>query len=104
MGIVVSKADALVEMVKAYDNQQIKKANKIGQMLCKSIQNDNRENIYTSYIGLDRETKQFFSTKVRKKLQKVKAENCDSGVEIIIGNIKYELTVQDDTITIKEKE
>lgn len=40
-----------IEMVKAYDSQQLKKANKIGQMLCKSMQNDSKNNMYSSYIG-----------------------------------------------------
>ncbi|MFR8617321.1 MAG: hypothetical protein ACLVFD_05905 [Anaerostipes hadrus] len=33
MAIVVSKVDALLEMVKAYDNNQVKRSNCIGRIL-----------------------------------------------------------------------
>lgn len=38
MAIVVSKVDALLEMVKAYDNNQVKRSNCIGRILSNSIQ------------------------------------------------------------------
>ena len=66
MEVVVSKVDALVEMVRAYDNQEIKRANKIGRVLRKSIQKDAKENVYNAYISLDKESKQLFPTEVRQ--------------------------------------
>ena len=47
MAIVVSKVDALLEMVKAYDNNQVKRSNCIGRILSNSIQKDNQNNMYT---------------------------------------------------------
>ena len=54
MAIVVSKVDALLEMVKAYDNNQVKRSNCIGRILSNSIQKDNQNNMYSCYIDLDR--------------------------------------------------
>ena len=103
MAIVVSKVDALVEMVRAYDNQEFKRANKIGQILKKSIQKDTKENIYNAYISLDRESKQFFPTEVRQSKKKLKIGNEKSSVEVKVGNSIYEIEVDGETISIKEK-
>ena len=40
MAIVVSKVDALLEMVKAYDNNQVKRSNCIGRILSNMGIND----------------------------------------------------------------
>ncbi len=69
MAVAVSKADALVEMVKAYDSQQLKKANQIGQVLCKSIREDSRNKEYSTFVELDRESKQLFPKKIRKSIE-----------------------------------
>lgn len=74
MSRAVSRVDALVEMVKASDNQQIKKASRIGHILCKSIQVDNEQNTYSAYIGLDRESKQLFPVKVRVSVDEIGVE------------------------------
>ena len=74
MSRAVSRVDALVEMVKASDNQQIKKASRIGHILCKRIQADNEQNTYSAYIGLDRESKQLFPVKVRVSVDEIGVE------------------------------
>ena len=66
MAIVVSKVDALLEMVKAYDNNQVKRSNCIGRILSNSIQKDNQNNMYSCYIDLDRSTKQYFPKEIKK--------------------------------------
>lgn len=103
MAMVVSKADALVEMVKAHESQEIKKANKIGQILRKSMQKDSQKNMYNAYIDLDRETKQLFPIDVRKSEKELKKVGYESSVEIVIGDDVYEIEVEGDTIAIKEK-
>lgn len=103
MAVVVSKADALVEMVKAHESQEIKKANKIGQILCNSIQKDSKKNMYNAYIDLDRETKQLFPIDMRKSEKKLKKVGCESSVEIVVGDNVYEIEVEGETIAIKEK-
>lgn len=103
MAMVVSKADALVEMVKAHESQEIKKANKIGQILCKSMQKDSKKNMYNAYIDLDRETKQLFPIDVRKSEKKLKKAGYESSVEIVIGDSVYEIEIEEKTIEIREK-
>ena len=103
MAVVVSKVDALVEMVKAYDKQEIKRANKIGNILNKSMQKDTNENVYNAYIGLDKESKQLFPIKVRQSKKKVKTNNGKSSMEIKVGDKIYKIEVDEETISIKEK-
>lgn len=69
MSVMVSKVDALVEMVRAYENDQIKRSNCIGKVLSNSIQKDNRKNEYSCYIDLDKSTKQYFPQKIRKSFK-----------------------------------
>ena len=71
MAIVVSKVDALLEMVKAYDNNQVKRSNCIGRILSNSIQKDNQNNMYSCYIDLDRSTKQYFPKEIKKNSKKM---------------------------------
>lgn len=71
MAIVVSKVDALLEMVKAYDNNQVKSSNCIGRILSNSIQKDNQNNMYSCYIDLDRSTKQYFLKEIKKNSKKM---------------------------------
>lgn len=103
MAVVVSKVDALVEMVKAYDSQEVKRANKIGNILSKSMQKDTNENVYNAYIGLDKESKQLFPIKVRQSKKKVKTNNDKSSMEIKVGDKIYKIEVDEETISIKEK-
>lgn len=103
MAVVVSKADALVEMVKAYDNQETKKANKIGQILSKSMQKDSRENACNAYIGLDKESKQLFPMRVRQSEKKTESNSNQSAMVIEVGENQYEIEIDEGTITIKEK-
>ena len=70
MAIVVSKVDALLEMVKAYDNK-VKRSNCIGRILSNSIQKDNQNNMYSCYIDLDRSTKQYFPKEIKKNSKKM---------------------------------
>lgn len=71
MAIVVSKVDALLEMVKADDNNQVKRSNCIGRILSNSIQKDNQNNMYSCYIDLDRSTKQYFPKEIKKNSKKM---------------------------------
>lgn len=103
MAVVVSKVDALVEMVRANDNQEIKRANKIGQVFRKSIQNDAKENAYNTYISLDKESKQLFPIEVRQSKKEVKIGNDKPSVEIKVGNSIYEIEINEETISLKEK-
>ena len=72
-------------------------------MLCKSIQNDSKNNIYSSYIGLDRESKQFFPVKIRKSLKKIRNKTRNPEVEIIIKGNKCELKIGEQIVLINEK-
>lgn len=101
MAVVVSKADALVEMVRAYDNQEVKRSNKIGQVLSKSIQKDNKENIYNEYIGLNKKSKQLFPIKIRRSKKKVNRDNDKPIIEIEIRESIQE--IDGETIIVREK-
>lgn len=103
MAIVVSKVDALVEMVKAYDNQNIKKSNKIGNMLSKSIQKDKKENVYNKYINLDRYSKELFPVPIRKNSNKLKINDENNKVEIILEDGVFEMEFEGEKIIITSK-
>lgn len=75
MNRAVSRVDALVEMVNAYDEQQLGKSNRIGQILCKSIQMDNQKNTYTSYINLGKKDKRLFPIKIRKSIDEITVDS-----------------------------
>lgn len=66
MSVEISKVDALIEMVRAYDRNQIKKFNCIGKILSASIQEDRKHNVYNNYITLNKSDKKYFSKKIRK--------------------------------------
>lgn len=103
MAVAVSKADALLEMVKAYESHQVKKANQIGQVLCKSIREDSRKKEYNTFVELDRNSKQLFPTKIRKSIEEVlKSENI-SEIEIEIEDGVYRIIIENDEITIRKK-
>jgi len=100
MPLVVNKTDALVEMVKAHDSQQTKRANLIGQLLCDSIQN---ENGYNSYIKLNRDTKQMFPTKIRRIIHE-QIEDMGEEVRVVIDGKVYKMRIKDGTILLYENE
>ena len=91
MAVSISKANALTEMVKAFDNQDIKKANKIGKVLCNSIKSDAREMEYSEYILLDKETKQLFPVKIRNKIHKNSSNSKNTTVKIVTEDGIYEI-------------
>lgn len=99
--MVVSKADALVEMVKAYDSQKVRKSNFIGQLLCRSISKD-KECGFSEFIELNRETKQLFPENVRKKGKKPNRDS-NVGVEIRLESGTYEIITVNGVLTIRNK-
>lgn len=65
MATSVSKAKALIEMVRAFDAQEEKRARKIGTVISNSIQKDWKNQMYSEYIELDRDAKRLFPQKIR---------------------------------------
>ena len=105
MAVAVSKADALLEMVKAHESHQVKKANQIGQVLCKSIREDSSKKEYNAFVELDRNSKQLFPTKIRKNIEKVlKSKNVSEiEIEIEIEDGVYGIIIENDEIIIRKK-
>ena len=100
--MVVSKADALIEMVKAYDKQRITKANRIGDVVNKSIEEDKQCNVYNQYVKLNRETKQLFPQSIRKDETKVDSRGNSVVCLQMDGNV-YKITVAGDSLVIQRK-
>lgn len=95
MAVSVSKADALMEMVKAFDNHDVKKANKIGRILSKSIQSDAKTQMYSEYIELDKESKQLFPIKVRKQRKQSSKTSRTTNIRIVTNEGEYEITLSE---------
>ena len=100
--MVVSKADALIEMVKAYDKQRITKANRIGDVVNRSIEEDKQCNVYNQYVKLNRATKQLFPQSIRKDETKIDPRN-DSVVCLQMNGNIYEISVAGDSLVIHKK-
>ncbi len=66
MSRVISKADALVEMVKAFEQNDKKRSNRISSVIQKALNNESKEHKYQEYIEITREEKKLFPVKVRK--------------------------------------
>ncbi len=66
MGRVISKADALIEMVNAFEQNDKKRSNKISNVIQKTLDAESREQHYKEYIEITREEKKLFPTKLRK--------------------------------------
>lgn len=104
MAVTVSKAEALMEMVKAFEENDIKRANKIGSIVSKSILSDSQKQGYSAYIDLDRDTKQLFPVKIRKTAKdKNKKVNTET-IEIKVGNEVYEMKISKEIEIFNVKE
>lgn len=93
MAVSVSKADALMEMVKAFDNNDVQKANKIGNLLSKNMQSDMKKQMYSEYIELDKKSKQLFPVRIRKKKSQIDKKDKKTNIRIITNDGIYEITV-----------
>ncbi len=96
MAISVSKINALAEMVRAFDSNEIKKSNKIGKVLCKNIQKDAMNKGYSEYIQLDRDTKQLFPVKIRKQVHQKTLKSKNTKLKIITEGGIYEFIFEDE--------
>ena len=99
MAVSVSKADALVEMVKAFDCNDVKKANKIGKLLSKSIQRDAKDEVYNEYIELNKESKQLFPVKIRKnKRSRIMATDNTLNIKIMADENIMEMILIEESV------
>lgn len=103
VAVLVSKADALIEMVKAYDNNHIKKGKKIGEILTKSIQEDNKTHGYSKYIKLGQKSKQFFPPKIRKNTKQTRTSCSETPIQIKINDEVYEIDIAKDVKILKQR-
>lgn len=102
MAVTVGKAEALIEMVKAFEENDIKRANKIGSIVSKSIHIDSQNQRYSAYIDLDRDTKQLFPVKIRKSAKNKKIN--DETIEIKVHNKVYRIKISKEMEIICVKE
>lgn len=65
MNRAVKKTDALAEMVKAFEQNDTKRSNRISDIIQKSIALETKEQRYRKYIEVNREEKQLFPKKQR---------------------------------------
>lgn len=68
--VEVSKADALIEMARAYDNHEVRRSNRIGKLLSDSIRQESKMKEYRQYIELNKETKVLFPVEIRRREKK----------------------------------
>lgn len=96
MGVSVSKADALIEMVRAFESQDERKARKIGTIISSSMKRDSKNGQYSEFIELDRESKQLFPQKLRKNtkyvFEKESAKEKKVAIKLKEGNYVIEIT------------
>lgn len=104
MAVTVSKAEALMEMVKAFEENDIKRANKIGSIVSKSILSDSQKQGYSAYIDLDRDTKQFFPVKIRKSANDRNRKVNTETIKIKVGNEVYGIKISNEIEIISVKE
>lgn len=65
MNRAVKKTDALAEMVKAFEQNDTKRSNRISDIIQKSIALETKEQRYRKYIEVNSEEKQLFPKKQR---------------------------------------
>lgn len=105
MGTLVSKARALVEMVRAFDAKDEQKARKIGTVISKSIQKDSRNKKYSEVIELDRKSKQLFPQQIRKdsKYTYTKEEGKKNSVEVKMDEGNYVIEINHKVTIVQDK-
>lgn len=66
MNRTVSKVDALAEMVRAFDQNDSKRSNKISNVIQRNINNETIEKKYKEFIEVNKIEKQLFPVEIRK--------------------------------------
>lgn len=94
LAVSISKVDALLEMVKAHDENDINKSNKIGRLLCKSMQTDYNKKIYSKYIELNRNSKLLFPANLKKTGRDSKI--ISDSIYISMKTTTYAVKIEDD--------
>ena len=74
MGKTISKTDALIEMVKAFDDKDEKRSNKISSVISKSLREETRDQQYREFIEIKKDDKKLFPQKIRKTRDKNEAD------------------------------
>lgn len=97
MGMSVKKASALVEMVRAFDKDDKKRAKKIENVIQASIQKDALKNKY-GVIELKRQEKELFPQKIREKVKY--ADKQPNGVEIRMDDGNYVIEISNKMVKI----
>lgn len=105
MSVSVSKAKALVELVRAFEENDEKKAKKIGAIISHSIKKDSLKQEYTEYIELDKKSKRLFPQNVRSSTKKVLVKKNDRpSVTVRTDKGSYLIEITTNAIKIVEKE
>lgn len=60
--LVISKVDALSEMVRAFNDEDFTKSQSIGTMVAQSLQNEYKDGSYLSEIDVNKRTRELFSS------------------------------------------
>ena len=95
MGRVISKSDALTEMVKAYENNDDKRAKRIAELLYHTITKEDVDNDYIEYINLDRQKKQLFPKHLRTSDALTSEKKYEEKVIVVLDDGKYEISIDE---------
>lgn len=96
MGRVISKSDALTEMVKAHENKDDKRAKKIAELLSHTIIKEDVDNDFIEYIDLDRQKKQLFPKHLRISDNLINVSRDNKNVVVQLDDGSYEISVDKD--------
>lgn len=95
MASLIGKAQALVEMVRAYDANDIKRAKQIGNVISKCIRSESQEKRYNTNIELNKKSKKLFPKHIRQNEKDTINGKKISSVLINIDGDEYIVKIED---------